>query len=182
MLFLIIQQHRIVTQEKHMPTFPEFCRRAKMRHDYSDQIQVRYRHTDGEDYDTWVSGEEALQRLRSTAREEQLKGLSKLDWEMIRQARESLLGQGQQQAARHGRDRLGDVVEDFIGGNVIGDSLSDAVRGHSRPDDPHAAEREKWQTHLHDDAFYAQILELAFIQLAGSFPEDTSPPEPDDWL
>ncbi len=165
-----------------MPTLQEFCLRAKMRHDYSDQIQVRYRHIDGTDYETWVSGEEALQRLRSATREQQLKGLSKLDWEMIRQARKSLPEKGEQRATRFGRDRLGDMVEDFIGGNVIGDSLSDAVRGRTRPDDPRSAERQKWQAHMQEDVFYAQVMELAFIQLAGSFPEDTTPSEPDDWL
>lgn len=165
-----------------MPTFREFCLRAKMRHDFSDQIQVRYRHTNGEDYDTWVSGEEARQRLRSTSREQQLKGLSKLDWQMIRQARESLPQEGKRRATQYGRDHLGDAVEDFIGGNVIGDSLSDAVRGQTRPDDPDAAERQKWLAHMQEDAFYAQIMELAYIQLDGSFPDDARSPEPDDWV
>lgn len=165
-----------------MPTFREFCLRAKMRHDFSDQIQVRYRHTNGEEYDTWVSGEEALQRLRSTAREQQLKGLSKLDWEMIRQARESLPAEGKRRATQYSRDRLGDAVEDFIGGNIIGDSLSDAVRGQTRPDDPNAAERRKWQAHMQEDAFYAQVMDLAFIQLQGSFPEESPSAEPGDWV
>ena len=43
-----------------------------MRHDFGDQIQVRYRHTDGEDYDTWVSGEEARQRLKTAEREKKI--------------------------------------------------------------------------------------------------------------
>ena len=165
-----------------MPTFPEFCRRAKMRHDFNDQIQVRYQHPDGQEYDTWVSGEEALHRLHTTGREQQLKRLSRLDWETIRQARHSLPPEGKRRATEYGRDRLGDAVEDFIGGNIIGDSFSDAVRGHTRPDDPAAAERQKWQTHIQDDAFYAQVMELAYIQLDGSLPE-TPPSSPsDDWV
>jgi len=41
-----------------------------MRHDFDDQIQVRYTHTDGESFDTWVSGEEVLGRINSVESEE----------------------------------------------------------------------------------------------------------------
>lgn len=166
-----------------MPTFRDFCLRSKLRYDFSDQIQVRYRHTNGEEIDTWVSGTEAWQRLHATAREQQIKGLSQFDWEMIRDARRKLPDEGKRWAEEYGREQLGDMVEDFIGGNVIGDSLSDAVRGGTRPDDLYAAERQKWLDRLKDDAFYAQVLELAYIQLEGSFPdEDEASQEPDDWL
>lgn len=55
-----------------MTTFQQFAARCKMRHDFEDQIQVRYRHPDGQDYDTWVSGLEAEHRLQAEVREQQL--------------------------------------------------------------------------------------------------------------
>ena len=53
-----------------MTAFANFARRCRMRHDFADQFQVRYHHPNGEHYDTWVSGEEALSRLRSAGAEE----------------------------------------------------------------------------------------------------------------
>jgi hypothetical protein len=62
-----------------MTTFSQFASRAKMRHDFSDQIQVRYSHANGEDFDTWISGEEVLARLKTTSREELIKGFSQMN-------------------------------------------------------------------------------------------------------
>ncbi len=45
-----------------MPDLADFSANCKMRHDYGDMIQVRYQHSDGENYDTWVSGDEVLSR------------------------------------------------------------------------------------------------------------------------
>ena len=165
-----------------MPTFVEFCSRTKMRHDFSDQIQVRYQHTDGEAYDTWVSGEEALQRLKSTSREAQLRGLSKLDWQKIREAQQRLPEEGKRRLRDELQQRLGDGIEDLVGGNVIGDSLSAAARGEDLEEDPAASEKRRWQAQLRNDAFYAQILALAWIQLRGSFPDENQQREMDDWL
>jgi hypothetical protein len=48
------------------------------------------------------------------------------------------------------------------------------------PNDPYTAEKQVWQTHLQDPTFRAQILELAWLNLSGSFP-DASTPKLDDW-
>jgi hypothetical protein len=53
-----------------MTTFIQFCAGAKLRHDFSDQIQVRYLHPSGENFDTWISGEEVLRRLKTMSREQ----------------------------------------------------------------------------------------------------------------
>ena len=164
-------------------SFTQFCARCKMRHDFSDQIQVRYQHTNGEDYDTWVSGEEVLGRLRSAAREQQLRGLSKLDRQQLQAARDRLPEEAQQYADRQARDWLGDQVEGWLGENVIGQSLADAVRGREGRVDPREAEKQQWQARLQDEAVRAVVLELAWIQLRGSFPEgDARPGEADDWV
>jgi len=167
-----------------MPTFKEFAIKAKVRPDFGDMIQVRYVHTDGDDYDTWISGEEVLQRLRSETAEERLRNLSKLDWQAIEAARERLPDEGKKDLKRKLIDRFADEVKGAIGGNVIGDSLSDAIRGQeSAEDDPYEAEREKWRTFLQDKRFRAKVIELAWIQLEGSFPDDDDVvEEPDDWM
>jgi hypothetical protein len=167
-----------------MPTFKEFAARAKLRPDFGDMIQVRYTHTDGIDYDTWISGEEVWQRLKSETAEERLRSISKLDWEAIQAAKERLPEEGKKKAKRKLIDRFADEVKGAIGGNVIGDSFADAVRGEESAEaDPDEAEREKWRTRLIDNHFRAKVLELAWIQLEGSFPdEDDQVEEPDDWL
>lgn len=161
-----------------MVIFKRFLQTAKMRHDFGDQIQVRYRHTDGEDYDTWVSGEEALKRLKTAEREKKIKGFP---WRSILNVGKTLPEKGKAEAQRQVRGRLGDALDDMVGDNVIGESWADAVRGRARPDDPYAAEKQTWQTHLQDPTFRAQILELAWINLSGSFPNTTST-EPNDWV
>lgn len=161
-----------------MVILKRFLQTAKMRHDFGDQIQVRYRHTDGEDYDTWVSGAEALQRLKTAEREKKIKGFP---WKSILNVGKTLPEKGKAEAKRQLRERLGDELDEVAGGNVIGDSWADAVRGRVTPDDPYSAEKQTWQTHLQDPTFRAQILELAWLNLSGSFPEDPTP-EPDDWV
>lgn len=167
-----------------MPTFQEFATKAKVRPDFGDMIQVRYTHTDGDDYDTWISGEEVLQRLKSETAEQRLRGLSNLDWEALEAAKESLPEKGKKSLKRKLVDRLSDEVKGAIGGNVIGDSFADAIRGEEKAkDDPYEAEREKWRAYLRQTPFKAKVLELAWIQLEGSFPDDEDTvEEPDDWM
>jgi hypothetical protein len=167
-----------------MPTFKQFATKAQVRPDFGDMIQVRYRHTDGDDYDTWVSGEEVWQRLKSESAEERLHAISKLDWDAIQAAKERLPDEAKKKAKRTLIDRFADEVKGAIGGNVIGDSFADAVRGEeSAEPDPDQAEREKWRTRLIDNHFRARVLELAWIQLEGSFPDDDDiVEEPDDWM
>lgn len=166
-----------------MTSFKQFCTRTKMRHDFADQIQVRYRHSDGEAYDTWVSGEEVMQRLRSEAAERRLRGLSRLSWDEIQEAKDALPQEGKEQLEEHVKDRLADGLEDVLGDNVIGESLADAVRGGDRGEDDDAA---LWHQRLRDEAFREKVLELAWINLRGSFPEEDSTDDPldraDDWV
>lgn len=161
-----------------MVILKRFLQTAKMRHDFGDQIQVRYRHSDGEDYDTWVSGTEALKRLETAAQEKKIKGFP---WRSILNVGKTLPEKGKTEVKRQLRERLGDTLDDMVGDNLIGESWVDAVRGRAQPDDPYAAEKQTWQTHLQDPTFRAQILELAWLNLSGSFP-DTTPTEPDDWV
>jgi hypothetical protein len=159
----------------------DFAARTKVRPDFGDMLQVRYLHTDGEEYDTWVSGEEVLQRLQSETAEERLRGLSRLDWQAIQAAKERLPDEGQKKLRRKLVDRFADEVEEAVGGNLIGDNLADAVRGRDSSADPEESEREKWRTYLENENFRARVLELAWIQLEGSFP-DEQPVELDDWM
>lgn len=164
-----------------MSAFSQFCARCKMRHDFGDMIQVRYHHPDGQTFDTWVSGEEVVQRLRSAAAEERLRGLSQLDWQQIKGTSQQLPQKGREKAEEELRDRLASGVEDLLGQNVFGSSLADAVRGSSDEDDLDLAEKERWQGYLQDDSFRAVVLDLAWIQLEGSLP-DIPTNEPDDWV
>ncbi len=164
-----------------MTNFAEFSVNCKMRYDFGDMIQVRYRHTDGENYDTWVSGEEVLQRLRSQAAEARLKGLSRLDWQQLQEAKERLPDDLKESAQQRLLDILANGMDDAIGGNVIGDNLADAVRNRDREDESSNNEKKRWVTYLQDEQFCAKLLELAWIQLEGSSPEMPEE-EPDDWL
>ena len=163
-------------------TFSQFCDRCKIRHDFGDQLQVRYRHVDGEPYDTWVSGAEASQRWRSDVTEEQLRSLSRLDIDTLRIVLDSLPDKVRDKARRSLRERAADELKEQIGGNVIGDSLSDALRGRSSTPETAASERERWRALLQYAPFRLKVLELAWIQLEGSFPDTEQPSEPDDWL
>lgn len=165
-----------------MTSFTEFRANCKMRHDFGDQIQIRYRHADGEDYGTWVSGEEVLQRMRSKVTELRLRGLSRLDRKQLAETREKLPAESKAKAHRSLSDMLGDSVERTIGGNIIGDSVADAVRGTDTETDDQDEEKQRWTAYLQDDIFRAGVLELAWIQLEGSFPNENSDMEPDDWV
>lgn len=147
-----------------------------MRHDFADQFQVRYRHPNGESYDTWVSGEEALSRLRAAGAQERLRELGRLQPDDLRAAWDESRREAKRTLIDQLRDRLGDGVESVTGGNPLGDSLADNVRGRDE------AEGEEWAGYLHDEAFRAVALELAWINLRGSFPEPDVTDEPDDWV
>ena len=157
-----------------MTAFANFARRCRMRHDFADQFQVRYHHPNGEQYDTWVSGEEVLARLRS-AGAERLRG-----WAGCNPASWALRGKKQARSRRglmgRLRDRLGDGVESMLGRNPHGDSQAGNVRGR------HQAGDVDWAGFLHDEAFRAVALELAWINLRGSFPEPDAAGELDDWV
>ena len=152
-----------------------------MRYEFADQIRVRYQHANGEYYDTWVSGEEALNRLESAAAEQRLRSAGKIDWKLIRQLTDQLA----EKAKKVGTDYLQEWVEEKVdqtfGGNPIGNSIVDSV---SRDDlltessDP----AFQWRALLQDRVFKNQVLELAWIQLEGSFPDmDDSTPE-EEWI
>lgn len=147
-----------------------------MRHDFADQFQVRYHHPNGESYDTWVSGEEALSRLRSAGAEERLRALGQLQPDDLRAAWDEGRREARRSLIEQLRDRLGDGLESLAGGNPLGDGLADNVRGRGE------AEGEDWAGYLHDEAFRALALELAWINLRGSFPEPDVTDEPDDWV
>jgi hypothetical protein len=165
-----------------MTDFTTFSAGCKMRHDYDDMIQVRYHHSNGEDYDTWVSGDEVLSRLHSEMAEEKLRGLRDLDWKKILATREEWPEEAKDRAEESVLDILADNIQENIGGNIIGDSLSDAVRG--RPSDPDSPDSTKarWLIFLQDEIFRAKVLKLAWIQLEGSFPDEQTAEEPDDWV
>jgi len=165
-----------------MTKFEYFCAKCKIRHDFGDQLQVRFFHPNGEKYDTWVSGDDVLGRLGSEAAEARLKGLRELNWRQIREIRRSLPDEVRERAERALFESLADGVEDNIGGNIIGDTLADSVRGRDQDETNSDSERERWLTLLYDDKFRFKVLELAWIQLEGSFPEIDSNMEPDDWI
>ncbi len=165
-----------------MTTQTQFQQGAKLRHDYSDMIQVRYPHPSGEAFDTWVSGEEVMARLNTAARERLIKSFSTKNWQQAKDAVRDEVEQGKDKARRSLRDRLGDKVSDVLGDNIFGDTLADNVRGVDSNQDPRAKEKQLWQSRLHDDAFRAVALELAWINLRGTMPDEGPAPEPDDWV
>ncbi len=165
-----------------MTDFTTFSNSCKIRHDYGDMFQVRYRHSNGVDYDTWVSGEEALSRLSSEIAEEKLRGLRNLDWKKIQEARDQWPEEAKDRAENSLLGFLADNLQESIGGNIIGDSLSDAVRGRSTDSDPLESTKARWSLFLQDDIFRGKLLELAWIQLEGSFPGDQAAEEPNDWI
>lgn len=165
-----------------MTTFGQFRERCKMRHDFDDQIQVRYWHADGKYYDSWVSGAEALQRLESIETEEQLRSLSRLKMDDLRLVLQTLPEATRKTVRRTLRDRLADRLESGIGGNLIGDALSEAVRGQELSTNSTVKEKDRWQALLHYEPFRQKALELAWIALEGSFPDFESDGEPDGWI
>ncbi len=164
-----------------MTTFTQFCARAKMRHDFSDQIQVRYPHPNGENFDTWISGEEVMSRLKTMSREQLIQSFSRMNWTEAKAALQREMEEGKGKARRDLKERLAGVVEDSIGGNIFGDTLADNIRGVDSSVDPREQGEAVWQQRLHNDGFRAVALELAWINLEGTFPDEPTA-EPDDWV
>jgi hypothetical protein len=165
-----------------MTTFSQFTNRCKMRHDFGDQIQVRYLHAGGEYYDTWVSGTEALQRLDSIETEAQLRTLSHLKPADLKLVLDMLPEATRNVVRRKLRDKLADGLEAAIGGNPIGDALSDAARGRTPATEPTTTDKDRWQALMRYKPFRLKVLELAWIALEGSFTDDEPEDEPDDWI
>lgn len=153
-----------------------------MRHDFDDQIQVRYVHTSKQHFDTWVSGEEALKRLKSDQKEADLRKLRALDWDYLK----TFIGQLPEKSRQRLNDELhllaADRTDEFMGGTKIGDSLVEAIRGKVNPNDSTISEKQRWLILLFDEAFRKIVLELAWIQLEGSFSDNAIHQEPDDWI
>jgi len=164
-----------------MTTFIQFCAGAKLRHDFSDQIQVRYSHPTGENFDTWISGEEVMSRLKTMSREQLIHSFSRMNWTKAKAALQQELDESKHKAQRGLKDRLAKMVEDSIGGNIFGDTLADNIRGLDSGVDPREQEKALWQQRLHHDGFRAVGLELAWINLEGTFPDEPTA-EPDDWV
>ena len=165
-----------------MTTLDRFAAGCKIRHDYGDMIQVRYNHPNGGEFDTWVSGNEIIQRLQSESAEERLRRLSRLDLNALRQTADDIPDRAGEFAENSITERIANDVEDFLGDSVISESLAEAIRGEESPAGSAGSERDHWRTYLQDLNFRAKVVELAWIQLEGSFPEEESREEPDDWM
>ena len=165
-----------------MTTFNQFCTSAKTRHDYSDMIQVRYPHPNGEAFDAWVSGEEVMQRLDTQARERLIKSFSQKNWQEAKDSLRQEIEKGKDKTRRSLKDRLADTISDQIGDNIFGDTLADNVRGLDSNVDTYDREKAVWQNRLRDESFRAIVLELAWIDLAGSLPDENDEKSLDDWV
>ncbi len=165
-----------------MTTFNQFCTGTKMRHDYSDMIQVRYPHPTGENFDTWVSGEEVMQRLDTQARERLIKGFSQKNWQEAKDAARQEFEKGKEKARGSLKDRLADVISDQIGGNIFGDTLADNARGVDSNIDEYDREKAVWQNRLNDESFRIIALKLAWINLDGTLPDENDDKSGDDWV
>lgn len=165
-----------------MTTFDQFCARTKMRHDYSDMIQVRYIHPNGEPFDTWVSGEEIMQRLNTQTRERLIKSFSQKNWQEAKDAARQEIEKGQETARRSLKNRLANIISDQIGGNILGDTLADNMRSVDSNIDAYDQEKTVWQSHLQNSDFRAIAFQLAWTNLAGTLPEDKTGPQLDDWV
>ena len=158
-----------------------------MRHDFSDQIQVRYVHQNsdvhpnGENFDTWISGDEVLARLKTMSRKQLIHSFSRMNWVEAKTAVSREIESGKKKARRSLKDRFANAVEDQIGGNIFGDTLADNIRGVDAKTDPDEREKQQWQARLKQDAFRAIALELAWINLEGTFPPERTS-ESDDWV
>lgn len=165
-----------------MTTFNQFCSSAKMRHDYSDMIQVRYPHPIGETFDTWISGEEVMQRLDTQARERLIKSFSQKNWQEAKDAARQEFENRKENLRGHLKDRLADTISDQIASNIFGDTLADNVRGVDSNIDAYDREKALWQNRLHDESFQAVALELAWINLNGTLPDENDDQSLDDWV
>ena len=164
-----------------MTTFHQFAHRAKMRHDFSDQIQVRYSHPNGEEFDTWISGQEVMARLKTTSREELIKSFSQMNLKRAKREVEKEIEERKKQFRSDLMDRLGGLVEDNIGGNIFGDTLADNIRDQDSNRDEYDEEKQQWQSHLRDEAFRIVALQLAWTNIGDTLP-DEGQAETDDWV
>ncbi len=165
-----------------MTTSQQFRARAKTRHDYSDMIQVRYPHPNGENFDAWVSGEEVLARLNTKDRERLIKSFSQKNWQQAKDTIRQEMEKSQKQARRSLKERLAGAVHNQLGDNIFSDTLADNIRGVDSSEDPRDREKAMWQARLQDEAFRVIVLELAWINLEGTMPDEKHDPEPDDWV
>jgi len=165
-----------------MTTYEQFRAGAKTRHDYSDQIQVRYPHPSGEAFDTWVSGEEVMARLNTAVREHLIKSFSTKNWQQAKEALHDEIEQSKDKARHSLRDRLAGKVSDIMGDNIFGDTLADNLHGVDSNQNPREQEKQLWQSRLADADFRAIVLELAWINLQGTMPDEERPSESDDWI
>lgn len=164
-----------------MTTLPQFATNTKMRHGYSDMIQVRYTHNDGEAFDTWISGEEVLARLKTMSREQLIRSFSQLNWGEAKTAVQKELDQQKQQGKQRLKDRLANKLQDSIGGNLFGDTLADKIRGVDSTVDESERERQKWRHMIGERPFRAIAIELAWINLKDSLPNLRDNAH-DDWI
>ncbi|GAB4276833.1 MAG: hypothetical protein Kow0080_27400 [Candidatus Promineifilaceae bacterium] len=166
-----------------MTTKQQFFAKAKARHDYADMLQVRYEHANGEHYDTWVSGEEVMSRLNTQDRERLIKSFSQKNWEQAKRALHQEVEKGKEKTRDRLKGRLADLVQGQLGDNIFGDTLADNIRGVDSNEDVRAKEKALWQARLQDGSFRAVVLELAWISLAGSLPDEgDTAVSPDDWV
>lgn len=164
-----------------MTTQTQFLAKAKARQHHSDMIQVRYLHPNKKHYDTFVSGEEAMSRLNTQAQDRLIKSFSTKNWDQAKHSIKGELHKGQKASSKKLKHRLGDFVQDKVGGNVVGDTLADNVRGIDSTKDPREVEKEMWQERLHDAEFKDMVLYLAWLDLDGSLPQEDDT-ETDDWI
>lgn len=165
-----------------MTQFATFATNLKIRHDFSDQLMARYAHPTGEDFDTWISGEEAEARLKTADRKKLIQQFSTLNREDAKRIVRSELEESKQQAKKGLFGRLGDLVEDNLGGNPIGDTLADRVRGRDSTIDPRDREKQKWVKRLQDPAFRMMIIQLAWLDLRDVLPDESQASDFDDWV
>lgn len=165
-----------------MTTFTQFCRRAKMRHDFGDMIQVRYPHPGGENMDTWISGEEVMSRLKTASREQLIQSFSRMQWREAKAALEKEWAQAKDKNYWDFRRRTGDAFARQFGGHLFGETAADALRGVDSTIDPRDQEKQAWQSRLHDPAFRAIALELAWINLEGTFPAEPPDEPAGNWV
>lgn len=93
-----------------MTTYDQFRGGVRLRHDFSDMIQVRYAHPSGEAFDTWISGEEVMARLNTAARERLIKSFSTKNWQQASDAVREELDKQKQAGKRRLTDRLAGAV------------------------------------------------------------------------
>lgn len=164
-----------------MTKFEQFAQKAKVRHDFSDQIQVRYVHPNGENFDTWVSGEEVLRRIKTAGREKWIQGFATASREESHNAFKQEVDDQKDKLTNRAKGWLDSAISDHLGTNIFANTLADKVTGRKPGQDPHDEEKQKWQTHLKDATFHREVLKLAWINLEGTFPPEKAE-EPDDWM